>query len=320
MYKMTNEPQIVKGNRKAFYIAFMVVVCLLVGYFLRNASSGSTSGTSSISPSKKISQPRRSPGQLRALALARTTLPAATNKVSPFVSLLGPKATDYMGSMATLRQLPANLSSNQVETLRILVSIPYSPSNMLSALEFNGIKNVAADILLQQPTFPAEFLADLVIQHADPAQDEVWRDYCLQMLTTGYLNLGKRLRDTDLSAVALAEVDVPAARELALNTLMTATTAGGPTWPGTALLGLNTILASEPSAFPREELDKRIVAALSDASSSEAALITATRLAGMSRLESARPTLESLSKSSSSELVRTAAAKSLSELLPNPSS
>jgi hypothetical protein len=97
---------------------------------------------------------------------------------------------------------------------------------------------------------------------------------------------------------------------------MTATTAGGPTWPGTALLGLNTILATEPSAFPREELDKRILAALSDSSASEAALITASCLAGMSRLESARTSLESLSKSSSSELVRTAAAKSLSDLGP----
>jgi hypothetical protein len=239
--------------------------------------------------------------------------------------------------MAALRDLPAILSSNQVETLRALVSIPYSSTNKLSSLEFNGIKNVATDILLQQPAFPAEFLADLVLQHADQAQDEVWRDYCLQMLTTGYLNLGKRLRDPDLSAVALAEEDAPlsavlsavalakveavsaeaeAARELALHTLMIATTAGGPTWPGTALLGLNTILAAEPSAFPREELDKRILAALSDASASEASLITASRLAGMSRLESARPALENLAKSSSSELVRTAAAKSLSDLGP----
>jgi hypothetical protein len=208
--------------------------------------------------------------------------------------------------MAALRDLPSILSSNQVETLRALVSIPYSPSNKLSSLEFNGIKNVATDILLQQPTFPAEFLADLAVQHADPSQDEVWRDYCLQMLTTGYLNLAGRAEESD----------TPAARDLALNTLMNATTAGGPTWPGTALLGLNTILAAEPSAFPREELDKRIFVALSDASASEAALITASRLAGMSRLESARTSLESLSKSSSSELVRTAAAKSLSDLGP----
>jgi hypothetical protein len=185
-----------------------------------------------------------------------------------------------------------------------------------SALEFNGVKNVAADILLQQPAFPAEFLADLVIQHADPAQDEVWRDYCLQMLTSGYLNLAGRTGGSS----GPSDPDAEAARELALNTLMTAATAGGPTWPGTALLGLNTILASEPSAFPREELDNRIVAALSDASASEAALITASRLAGMARLESARTSLESLSKSSASELVRAAASKSLSDLSSVPSS
>jgi hypothetical protein len=206
-----------------------------------------------------------------------------------------------MGSMATLRQLPFILSSNQVETLRVLVSIPYNPSNMLSALEFNGIKNVAADILLQQPAFPSEFLADLAVQHADASQDEVWRDYCLQMLTSGYLNLAGRVE---------SDPDAPAARELALATLKGASSAGGSTWPGTALLGLNTILASEPDAFPREELDSRILAVLCDTSASEAALITASRLAGMSHLASARTALETLSKSSSSELVRTAAAKS----------
>jgi hypothetical protein len=119
-----------------------------------------------------------------------------------------------------------------------------------------------------------------------------------------------------LAKVEAVSAEAEAARELALHTLMTATTAGGPTWPGTALLGLNTILAAEPSAFPREELDKRILVPLSDASASEAALITASRLAGMSCLESARPALENLAKSSSSELVRTAAAKSLSDLGP----
>ena len=280
-------------------MAVAAFLCLLtaVVYFLPRQDRSANLGAQKI----LSASPRRSPGQLRALALARTTLPAATNKVSPFVSLLGPKATDYMGSMATVRQLPFILSSNQVETLRVLVSIPYNPSNMLSALEFNGIKNVAADILLQQPAFPSEFLADLAVQHADASQDEVWRDYCLQMLTSGYLNLAGRVE---------SDPDAPAARELALATLKGASSAGGSTWPGTALLGLNTILASEPDAFPREELDSRILAVLCDTSASEAALITASRLAGMSHLASARTALETLSKSSSSELVRTAAAKS----------
>ena len=265
-----------------------------------------------VSPSRPPAEigrkvPRLTPGQLKARAIARKPVAVDTNCAAPFVALLGASATNYMGGMEALRALPATLSSNQVVTLRIVVSLPYNSAMPLSALEFNGIKNVAADILLQQPSFPAEFLADLAVQHADPSQDEVWRDYCLQMLTSGYLNLSGRVE---------SDPDVPAARELALHTLMTATTAGGPTWPGTALLGLNTILASEPSAFPREELNKRILAALSDASVSEAALITASRLAGMSRLESARPALENLAKSSSSELVRTAAAKSLSDLGP----
>jgi hypothetical protein len=282
------------------------IVCLIAVLFYQNRSDAVTTERSQ-SVAKRAVAPRLTPGQLKFRAITRKVVAVDTNCAVPFVALLGPVAANYMGGMEALRALPATLSSNQVVTLRAVVSLPYNTSMPFSALEFNGIKNVAADILLQQPAFPAEFLADLVLQHADPTQDEVWRDYCLQMLTSGYLNLSSRT-ETD--------PDAPAARELALNTLMNATTAGGPTWPGTALLGLNTILAAEPSAFPREELDKRIVAALSDASASEAALITASRLAGMSRLESARTSLEALSKSSSSELVRTAAAKSLSDLGP----
>jgi hypothetical protein len=226
--------------------------------------------------------------------------------VNPFVSTLGPEATSYTGSIAALRELPAVLSSNQVATLRSLVSEPYNPSCPLSPLEFNGVKNDAACILLQQPGFPADLIADFALQQADPAQDEVWRDYCLQMLTSGYLNIKGR---------GESDLDAPAARELALDTLMSAASAGGNTWPGTAMLGLNTILASEPSAFPREELDKRILSALSDASASEAAQITAIRLAGMSRLDAARAPLAVLA-GSQSELVRNVAAKSLSELPP----
>jgi hypothetical protein len=99
---------------------------------------------------------------------------------------------------------------------------------------------------------------------------------------------------------------------------MSAASAGGNTWPGTALLGLNTILASEPSAFPRAELDSRILSVLSDANASEAAQITAIRLAGMSRLEAARTPLAILA-ASPSELVRNVAAKSISELPTEPS-
>jgi hypothetical protein len=206
--------------------------------------------------------------------------------------------------MAALQTLPPVLSSNHVENLRALVAAPYDPSSSLSPLEFNGVKNAAAGILLQQPDFPADLLADLALQHGDTSQDEVWRDYCLQMLVAGYLNLSGRGAD---------DLDAPAARELALDALKAAATGASGTFPGTSLLGMNTILAAEPSAFPREELDSRILAALSDASMSEPSLITAVRLAGTVRLGAARARLEHLS-SSGTPLVREAAVKSLSEL------
>ena len=286
------------------YTIASAMACLIAVLFCQNRPDA-VAKERSQSPANRAVAPRLSPGQLKARAIAHKTIAVDTNSAAPFVALLGSVATNYIGGMEALRALPATLSSNQVQTLRAVVSLPYNTSMPLSALEFNGIKNVAADILLQQPAFPAEFLADLVVQQADPAQDEVWRDYCLQMLTSGYLNLSGRVE---------SDPDAPAARELALATLKGASSAGGSTWPGTALLGLNTILSSEPDAFPREELDSRILAVLSDTSASEAALITASRLAGMSHLASARTALETLAKDSVSELVRAVATKSLSEL------
>jgi len=294
-------------------------MCLSAGlylYFSRDASRQQSSVKRPVlsNPALPPSNPsRRTPGELKQRALQRTPAAPATNSMAPFISTLGPGATTYLGGMAALRALPPILSTNQVATLRTVIATPYSRTFPLSPLEFNGVKNVAADILLRQPGFPADLLADLALQSSDPAQDEVWRDYCLQMLTTGYLNLSGRGRSLRQLPDADSDLDAPAARELALDVLMSAASAGGGTWPGTALLGLNTILASNPAAFPRAELDTRILAVLADPSASEAAQITAVRLAGTAGMLAARSDLERLAASPSG-LVRAVAVKSLSEL------
>lgn len=304
-------PKLNKKGKKSKVLLHFVAASLILSLsgalylrYFRDDSPGADRQSAANSRSVKQGHVRRTAGELKQRALKRAPSAPETNNATPFVCILGAGATNYLGGIAALRELPAVISTNQTAALRSLVSTAYSSSMALSPLEFNGVKNVAADILLQQPCFPAEFIADLALQSADPAQDEVWRDYCLQMLTTGYLNLKGRSE---------ADLDAPAARELALDVLMAAASAGGGTWPGTALLGLNTILASEPAAFPRAELDRRILSALGDASASEAAQITAIRLAGSSRMAAARPALDRLA-SSPSELVRNVAAKSLSEL------
>lgn len=159
----------------------------------------------------------------------------------PFARLLSPSATNYPGSMRALRELPAELSSAQVETLRDALAVPYDPRMPGTLLEFNGVKNAAADLLLQQPAFPPSLLFDFAAMFEDPSQDPVWRDYCLQMLVTGWLGLSGR-----------DGLDVSAARERAVTVLTEAAETRDNTWPGTALLGLNTLLSADPSAVPRD--------------------------------------------------------------------
>lgn len=286
----------------ALGVCLIAVFCIYYFTLIKIADSGVSSERCELTK-LHVDHPRH-PVVLAIESLRLNASNRIMQSTAPFTSVLGENAKDYRGCIAALRNLPLELNAQQVDDLRSLTAFSYSPATGVSLLEFNGIKNDVASILLQQKDFPADIIADFAVQFENPEQDEVWRDYCIQMLSIGYLNLGKRTDDDQVA---------PIARELALEVLMTASSDTQGVARGTALLGLNTILSSEPDAFPREELDNRILSVLSGSSSDKAAQLTATRLAGLNRLESSRPMLENLSRSSS-VLLRNAAAKSLSEL------
>ena len=109
-----------------------------------------------------------------------------------------------MGCIAALRGLPAELTPEQFDTLRDAIAVPFEPSMPCKPLEFNGLRNAAAEFLLQQPDFPPDLLLDFAVMHEDSAQDPVWRDYCLQMLVTGWQNLAGRGGEESGEARALA--------------------------------------------------------------------------------------------------------------------
>lgn len=220
-----------------------------------------------------------------------------------FAHLLSPSATNYQGSICALQALPPVLSAEQVEALRDVLAVPYDPRMPGTLIEFNGVKNAAAEFLLQQPDFPSDLLLDFAFMFDDPAHDPVWRDYCLQMLVTGWLGLSDR-----------GGPDASAARDLAVTVLAGAAETRDHTWPGTALLGLHTILSADPDAFSREAFGKMIVAVASDASASEPARITALRLAGSCRVSDARTAALELAKTGATGFLRAAAVATLGEL------
>lgn len=221
----------------------------------------------------------------------------------PYASL-SPSATNYMGCISALRRLPAELSPEQFETLRDAIAVPFDSRMSCSLIEFNGIRNAAAEFLLQQPDFPPDLLLDFAGMHDDPGQDPVWRDYCLQMLMTGWQNLAGRGGEESVEA-----------RALAVRKLEGAAAARGNTWPGTALLGLRLVSQSDPTAFPPEKTDRLILGALYDRSASEATRVTALRLAGERRLTEARAMAEELARdAASTPMLRLCAVASLGDL------
>lgn len=202
-----------------------------------------------------------------------------------------------------MRDLPEVLSDGQIETLRDMLAVPYDPRMPGTLIEFNGLKNAAAEFLIQQPAFPSDLLFDFAAMFEDVAYDAVWRDYCLQMLGQGYLGLSGR-----------GGQDASDARSLAVAVLLEATGAHSGTWAGTALLGLYAVMSSDPEAVPAGVFTNEVVKAASDPSASEAVRITALRLAGVCRMAEVRSSALRLAGAAETETLRAAAIATLGEV------
>ena len=110
-------------------------------------------------------------------------------------------------------------------------------------------RNEIANGVLAWDAVPDGFVTGLCRSALDPAQDEVWRDYCLQFLGTAFQRFGRERFEGD---------------EEALQTLRNALSLKDGTFAGTALLSLRK------AAAVRRELNLSVLvakAALSIASS-----------------------------------------------------
>ena len=205
--------------------------------------------------------------------------------------------------MSALKSLPSRLDSGQIEMLRDLLAVPHDPGRGLSPLAFNGIKNAAADLLVRQVAMPADLVQDFIAMAEDETYDEIWRDYCLQMLPACHERLMERNDPGSADA-----------RGSALDALRRASSTRLHTWAGTALLGLDAASRLDPAAVSPGEVVARSVAMASDYLNSEAARITALRVAGLHRAPEARAVAWELAQAADSELLRAAAIATLGDV------
>lgn len=214
-------------------------------------------------------------------------------------------ATPYLQNMDALRALPATLAPEQFELLRDLLALPFDPNGSMELLEFNGVKNVAADLLLRQPDFPADLAFDFCAMFADEAYDVVWRDYCLQMAVGCGLALSQRDHDDNETTAALGII---------LHTLRAATGMADHSWPGTALFGLNTLHRSGYDAVTATEVETLALNMALNENGSEAARISALRVCGEHKLAACAAVARSLAQNGATESLRCAAIATLGDL------
>lgn len=212
-------------------------------------------------------------------------------------------AARYRDGMAILTALPARLDDPQTGMLRDVLALPRPPDAALSPLAFNGIKNAAAELLLRQEP-PASGLAfDFASMADDEIYDEIWRDYCLQMLSICHERLVGR---EDPAGVA--------ERNAAVDAMRYAAAARDNLRAGTALLGLEAASRLEPSVVPPAEVAGLAVAIASDSRAPGTLRITALRVAGLRRAAEARPAAWELAQVPGDETLRAAAIATLGEV------
>jgi hypothetical protein len=288
-----------RGSVRVMVLGAAFLAVWLV-YVLLDKGERSVSTTSRIPASHPTIRP---PSRLTVRLSPRPAARALTN--GPLAALTGASqgAANYLGRMAALQHLPMVLSTNDAEDLHVWLTTPYDPASGLSLREFNGLKNTAADLLLQQPRVPADLVADFAAMFLDSSYDSVWRDYCLQFLSAGHEKLAGR-----------SDPEVAEARTAAVDTLRVATEQRIETFAGTALLGLEAISRREPTIVKPSEVATRAVAVAKDEQASEPCRITALRVAALTGASDVLPTARDLAQTGETEMLRQSAVATIGDL------
>ena len=91
---------------------------------------------------------------------------------------------DYNARALALRQLTRTLNTNDVQALRLFLDLRAREQSEMNERQFNGIKNEVLDVLVRQDQMPENLGLDMVRMYRDTMNDNMWRDYCLQYMTT----------------------------------------------------------------------------------------------------------------------------------------
>ncbi len=194
---------------------------------------------------------------------------------------------NYPSLLAEINKLNCALSGADVAALIEMLAWPNDrfPEGM-RPIEINAVKNDVLDKLLRQETLPEGIGIAMAEMAADPNQDAVWRDYCVQFmgplyerLTTEYTEYTESNSSvgSEPSSVAGGEKK-PDEMEVIRDSMFQALDERGTTIAGTALIGLEN-LSRIHDEFDRATITAKALEISSDETASTTSRLTALRLA-----------------------------------------
>ena len=221
------------------------------------------------------------------------------------------KARDAKSRQQAMQKLTRNLSTADVKGLRLFLDSRAEEETAMDPIYFNSIKNDALDILLKQNNLPESIGNDIVRMFRDGAQDDTWRDYCIQYFANYYNARWPMKNDAAVEANAAAADD--AERKTMVTAYWEATEGRNNTFAGTALLALERLSRDRPE-FDRTQVGDKAVEVANDDNTHVASRLTALRICGMMGRTDVLPTARALSQTGSTGYLRMAAAATIGDL------
>jgi hypothetical protein len=242
-------------------------------------------------------------------------------------------AHNYPSLLAEINKLNYTLSIDDIAALIDMLAWPNDrfPEGM-RAIEINAVKNDVLDKLLRQETLPEGIGIAMAAMAADPNQDIVWRDYCVQFMAPFYERAAgeqtTEYTEGDLTAKERTErkgnspvQNSPVNSELQViqDAMFQALDERDSTLAGTALIGLEN-LSRTYDEFDREVISEKAAQIASDELASSESRMTALRLSaqilnseGISNVEVVQAA-RTLAQTGETVLLRSAAIVTLGEV------
>jgi hypothetical protein len=220
-----------------------------------------------------------------------------SNKPGP-----GGKAS-YAAQLQDVHRLGRDLAPAEVRNLLGRLEQKYDRGSGLSLTEFNAVRNDTLDALLRQRDLPEGLGRKLVAMYRDAAEDEVWRDYCVQHFQLYYEARwpSGEASAADPEARVIREAFRDAVREPKGSTA------------ATALLGLERLSRRYPEFDRAAVAAESLSLALSDATP-PGTRVTAIQLCGLMGLSDVLPSARRLAESGGSVPLRLAATATIGSL------